>query len=172
MQVELSSTLEDYLEAIFRIEKRKRVARVRDISKALGVAKSTVNAALKSLARKGMIDYEPYELVGLTEQGRRRAGDIVASHLIIRHFLEDVLALDAEKAEEIACEMEHAVDRVALERFVCFLAFIEKGGSGTSRWIDEFHDFISAGATGKSCRECMNEYMKAVRSEINGDEPG
>ena len=84
MPVELSSTLENYLEAIFRIEKRKRVARVRDISQALGVAKSTVNAALKSLARKGMIDYEPYELVGLTEEGRRRAGDIVASHLIIR----------------------------------------------------------------------------------------
>ena len=170
MQVELSSTLEDYLEAIFRIEKRKRVARVRDISKALGVAKSTVNAALKSLARKGMIDYEPYELVGLTDEGRRRAGDIVVSHLIIRHFLEDVLALDAGKAERIACEMEHAVDREALERFVCFLAFMEREENGKSRWIDQFHDFISEGATGKSCRECMSEYMKAVRSEVDGHE--
>ncbi len=47
-EVKLSSTLEDYLEAIFRIEKEKRAARVRDISQYLGVAKSTVNAALKA----------------------------------------------------------------------------------------------------------------------------
>lgn len=171
MEEELSSTLEDYLEAIFRIEKRKRVARVRDISRALSVAKSTVNAALKSLARKGMIDYEPYELVGLTEEGRKRAGDIVISHTIIRHFLEDVLSLDAERAESIACEMEHAVDREALERFVCFLAFVKSGRHGRGRWLDEFHDFISEGSMGKSCRECINEYMRALHSEVDGDDP-
>ena len=50
VQKELSSTLEDYLEAIFRIEKKKRAARVRDIAGRVGVTKSTVNAALKSLA--------------------------------------------------------------------------------------------------------------------------
>lgn len=171
MQEELSSTLEDYLEAIFQIEKRKRVARVRDISKALGVAKSTVTAALKSLAKKGMIDHEPYELISLTEEGRKRAEDIVISHLIIRHFLEDVLAFDGERAERIACEMEHAVDRDALDRFVCFLAFVKRSSPGKGRWIDEFRDFIEEGHVGRSCRECISEYMSTVRSEIDGDHP-
>jgi DNA-binding MarR family transcriptional regulator len=47
----LSSTLEDYLKAIFSLEKKKRTARVRDIAQHMGVSKSTVSAALKSLAR-------------------------------------------------------------------------------------------------------------------------
>ena len=63
MDKELSSTLENYLEAIFRIEKKKRAARVRDISQHVGVSKSTVSAALKSLASKKLIEYEPYELI-------------------------------------------------------------------------------------------------------------
>jgi DtxR family Mn-dependent transcriptional regulator len=97
MQKELSSTLEDYLEAIFRIENKKRTARVRDISSRLNVAKSTVNAALKSLAGKKLINYEPYELIVLTEKGREKASSIVRSHQIIRHFMQEILALDEER---------------------------------------------------------------------------
>ena len=56
MEDKLSSTLEDYLEAIFRLEKTKRTARVRDIAQTVGVSKSTVSAALKSLAGKNLVD--------------------------------------------------------------------------------------------------------------------
>ena len=62
---ELSSTLEDYLEAICRLEQEKGFARVRDIARALGVANSTATAALQALSKKGLINYEPYEPVTL-----------------------------------------------------------------------------------------------------------
>jgi DtxR family Mn-dependent transcriptional regulator len=165
MQKELSSTLEDYLEAIFRIEKKKRAARVRDIASHLGVAKSTVSAALKSLAGKKLINYEPYELIMLTEKGREKATDIVMSHQIILHFLKDVLALNEERAEHIACRMEHAVDREVIERFVCFLAFINTTGEKRGRWIDEFRRFVRDGSKDKSCKDCIKEYMDAHQSE-------
>jgi DtxR family Mn-dependent transcriptional regulator len=166
MQRELSSTLEDYLEAIFRIESRKRAARVRDISNHLGVAKSTVSAALKSLAEKELIDYEPYELAVLTEKGREKALRIVMNHQVLRYFLEDVLVLEEKRAEDIACRMEHAVDREVIERFVCFLAFINNSGQKRKRWIDEFRCFIREGSGGKSCKDCVKEYMDTLQSEI------
>jgi DtxR family Mn-dependent transcriptional regulator len=168
MGKELSSTLEDYLEAIFRIENRKRAARVRDISSHLGVAKSTVSAALKNLAEKELIDYEPYEIAVLTEKGREKALRIVMSHQVLRYFLEDVLAVEEERAEDTACRMEHAVDREVIERFVCFLAFINNTGQTSKKWIDEFRRFIKEGSEGKSCKHYVKEYMDALHAEISG----
>ena len=163
----LSSTLEDYLEAIFRIEKVKRAARVKDISHYLGVAKSTVNAALKSLATKGLIDYEPYQLIMLTKKGCERAKEIVIYHEVMRHFLQDVLALDEERAERIACEMEHAVDRDVIERFACFLAYIENLGAEAGAWIHEFREVVGKRPQGKACKMIVKKYMERLQPKIN-----
>jgi DtxR family Mn-dependent transcriptional regulator len=163
----LSSTLEDYLEAIFRIEKEKRAARVKDISSYLGVAKSTVNAALKSLVAKGLIDYEPYQLIILTKNGRERATDIVIYHEVMRHFLHDILALDEQRAEYIACEMEHAVDRDVIERFACFLAFVENLDSKQTSWINTFREVVAEKPQGKTCATIVQEYMKTLRPKID-----
>lgn len=159
MGEKLSSTLEDYVEAIYRLERDKRTARVRDIAERVGVAKSTVNAALKSLASKGLVEYEPYELIVLTEAGREAAADIVTSHEILRHFLQDVLMLDSEQAEESACKMEHAVDRPVIERFACFLAFVHRNVGVKDSWIDDFRESIRNGPDDQTCRDCTKECM-------------
>lgn len=166
MDKELSSTLEDYLEAIFRLEKKNRAARVRDIAHHIGVSKSTVSAALKSLAGKRLIDYQPYELIALTPEGRNRAAAIVLNHYIISRFLQDVLALGRQRAERIACEFEHAVDQEAIERFGCFLAFVEKSSAEGADLLDQFKHFIQEGSEAKICRELFREYRKKIEAEL------
>jgi DtxR family Mn-dependent transcriptional regulator len=165
MDKELSSTLEDYLEAIFRIETEKRAARVRDIARYVGVSKSTVSAALKSLAGKNLIEYEPYELIVLTPEGRNRAATIVMNHYIISHFLQSVLALNRDTAERIACEFEHAVDQEAIERFACFLAFVRRSATDGSDLLDEFRRFLSEGPEHRICQELIDEYRQRIEME-------
>jgi DtxR family Mn-dependent transcriptional regulator len=167
MEKELSSTLEDYLEAIFRLEKKKRTARVRDIAQNVGVSKSTVSAALKSLAGKKLIEYEPYELILLTPEGREKAATIVMNHYIISHFLQSVLALSRQRAERIACEFEHAVDQEVIERFVCFLAFVEKSSAAGAQLLDEFKRFLGQGSEERICRELFQEYRERIEAEID-----
>lgn len=167
MENKLSSTLEDYLEAIFRLEKKNRTARVRDIAQYVGVSKSTVSAALKSLASKKLIQYEPYEFILLTEEGREKAATIVLNHYIISHFLQSVLALSRERAERIACGFEHAVDQEAIERFVCFLAFIEKPSSAGEQLLREFRLFLNKGSEARICREFFPEYRARIEAEID-----
>jgi len=162
---ELSSTLEDYLETIYRIEKKKRVARPRDISRAQNVAGSTVTAALQSLAQKGLINYEPYEVITLTEDGRKRADQLFVRHNIIEDFLKNILGLEAERAAATACDMEHAVDQEALECFVCFLAFMKRHSPDAAKWLDDFRHFVDEGVNGRSCKECVKEYMKELRQK-------
>jgi len=170
----LSSTLEDYLEAIFRIEKENRAARVKDISHFLGVAKSTVNAALRSLAGKDLIDYEPYQLITLTKKGRERATEIVIYHEVMRHFLQDILALEEERAEYIACEMEHAVDRDVIERFACFLAFLENLEGKQISWLKDFHKVAGKIPEGKACGPIIKQYMERIQPKIDfaWEQPG
>jgi Mn-dependent DtxR family transcriptional regulator len=56
----LSVTLENYLEAIFELSGREggAGARLTDIAERLSVTKATANAAMASLAEKGMVKNE------------------------------------------------------------------------------------------------------------------
>ncbi len=160
---ELSSTLEDYLEAIYRIESEKRVARPRDICNAQGVAASTVTSALQSLADKGFINYEPYEVITLTQQGRERAEKLVMGHRIIRDFLENILGLERERADRTACGMEHALDAEGLERLICFLAFMKRHSAAGKQCIEDFRGFVEEDSDGESCEECVEQYIESVK---------
>ena len=159
MKNRLSSTLEDYLEAIYRLESQNRAARVRDIANYLGVAKSTVNAALKSLSAKGLIAYEPYQLIILTERGKEQALEIVLYHEVMRHFLSDILAIDRERAERVACEMEHAVDRDVIERFVCFLALMENSDGEEESWIHKFREIVTDKPQNDESNRIIKQYL-------------
>ncbi len=71
--VELSESLEDYLEAIYHLVAEKQVARSRDIATRLRVGRSSVTGALQALSEKGLVNYEPYEAITLTRGGRAAA---------------------------------------------------------------------------------------------------
>ncbi len=165
MAAELTSTLEDYLETIYQLEEQKRVARPRDISESQGVARSTVTAALQSLSEKGLINYEPYELITLTEEGRAQAKMLNNRHLIIHDFLENILGLDSETAEETACGMEHAVGEEALERFTCFIAFMKRCSSGGTQCLEQFRDFVEASSDEQQCGDWVERYSDGLMEE-------
>jgi Mn-dependent DtxR family transcriptional regulator len=65
----LTFTMENYLEAIYELSSDKEGARVSDIAKRLGVSKASTNSAIVSLADKGLINYEKYKEIFLTDKG-------------------------------------------------------------------------------------------------------
>lgn len=169
MTKKLSATLEDYLGVVLRCQRKKRFARVSDIATTLGIAKSAVTAALQSLSSKNLINYQPYEPVTLTAEGEQQAEDILVRHRIILDFLKNVLAIDAEEADSIACEMEHAINAAALEKFVCFLAFIGTRSGKGKTWLTEFQRFTRSGAEGRTCKVCIKEYLRKARDEMESE---
>ena len=156
----LSPTLEDYLEVVLRFQRKKHFARVSDISKAMEVGKSAVTAALKSLSKKGLVNYQSYEPVTLSREGQQRAEQILLRRRIIKDFLKKVLDVKKNRAESTAGKMEHTIDKEVLDRFVCFLAFISTFRSKGKTWREEFVQFIKKGAGSLSCRQCIDEYLK------------
>ncbi len=74
--------LEDYLRAIYCIERTQKVAWPKDISAPQAAASSTVTVTFQSLAERGMVNYEPYELITLTDEGHERAEQLAVRHRI------------------------------------------------------------------------------------------
>ena len=107
--MKLTPSLEDYLEAILQLEKKNRVARVKDIAEKLSVQMPSVTGALKNLKSKGMIEYEKNSFINLTPKGNEIARRILSKHEILTAFLEQTLQLNPKLAEEEACKIEHSI---------------------------------------------------------------
>ena len=53
----MTSSLEDYLEAVFILSKQKGNVRLTDIAEFLGVSKPRVNRAIKTLTQNGFLEH-------------------------------------------------------------------------------------------------------------------
>jgi DtxR family Mn-dependent transcriptional regulator len=154
--VDLSENLEDYLETILELEKTQKVARVKDIAEMRGVLRGSVTGALKSLAEKGLINYEPYSFITLTRKGTAVAGEINRRHRVIKNFLTHVLQLDPQIAEDNACRMEHAMDRAAVDRMVAFIDYMETCPRTDASWIQGFARHRQGKSDSRpDCKDCM-----------------
>lgn len=114
--LELTKSNEDYLEAIGLLSEKNGTAQVRDIAEMLKVKMPSVTSAVKQLADMGLVEYTQYAPVKLTPQGRRIAGKIIVSHGILFDFLREELALPEERANEVACQIEHIMTFEEIEK--------------------------------------------------------
>lgn len=130
----LSESLEDYLEAIMRIEEEKSAVRPKDIASALHVSPPSVTAALQNLAARGLVNYQPYDLVTLKPRGRKLARDVIRRHEGLQRFFTDILRIDPEEADHIACSMEHAMPSHVMDRLLEFIDFVGKSPHGGLIW--------------------------------------
>ena len=128
----ISAKLEDYLEAIFGIVAENRVARVSDIAARMGVQMPTVTGALKHLAEHGLVNYEPYQYVTLTDRGIEIARNTTRRHRVLKRFMTDVLGLSDETAEQDACGMEHAVSQETLDGLSGLLESVDQSRTADS----------------------------------------
>jgi len=163
--INLSASLEDYLEAIFQIVREKQAVRAKDIGKRLKVARSSVTGALHALADRELIHYAPYDVITLTETGRTVAEDVVRRHEVLCEFFVKILSVDQAEADAAACKMEHAIPRNILERFVEFVEFVDRCPRGGAKWIHGFGYYCKNDKQTGNCQRCVELVLDEVRSK-------
>lgn len=136
----VSASAQDYLEAIFRITSRRRVARSKEIAEALGVTKSSVTTALKQLSASGLVNYDPYSYVTLTEAGEDIGRSVEERHQFLATFLETVLGVDPERADQNACRIEHVLDEEVYSRLTAFARYLADKGITSESWQERAAD--------------------------------
>ena len=165
-QTKLSASLEDYLETILDLEHQHKVARVKDIADKLGVLRGTVSGMLKTLAAKNLIQYEPYSFITLTSKGTRIAKEISRRHAVIKNFLQNILLMDDDKANENACRMEHAMDKEAIDRLVQFIDYIQYCPRTGQDWIDAFVNYFRRNEHQQAdCRQCLEDCVARYQQD-------
>lgn len=117
----LSASLEDYLEVIYETINEKQGVKAIDISRRLGVGRSSVSDALKTLANKKLVNYGRYDVLSLTAEGEKIAKQVIVKHSILYDFFTNVLNLSPYEANENACRIEHVISEDAFEGFVNFM---------------------------------------------------
>lgn len=102
-----SPTVENYLKALLALSRDTGEVNVTDLSAAVGVSKPAANGMVKSLAAQGLVTYERYRPLVLTERGRRAAALIVRKHRLTEMYLVDQMGFGWEEVHAIAEQVEH-----------------------------------------------------------------
>ncbi|TVR02798.1 MAG: metal-dependent transcriptional regulator [Spirochaetaceae bacterium] len=161
---DLTESLEMYLKTIYLIELRKRAARVTDIAHDLGVIASSVTGALRTLSKRGLINYAPYDIITLTDEGLVVAKEIMKKYGAMRDFLIKVLGIEESAAEEEACHMEHRMSEVVFQRLLHFVKYYETCPVEKVRWNEELGYFCSR--EDLDCEHCVQHVRIAAPKKI------
>ena len=113
---EISSTTEEYLEAIYKLQERNGAAKTTRLAEQLKVALGTITNTIESMEKQSLVIHEPYKGVKLTARGRKMALDVVRRHRLSERLLTDVLRLEWSKAHDAACKLEHVFADKELSR--------------------------------------------------------
>ncbi len=166
----LTPVMEDYLEAIFDLDKEKKVVRVKDIAKRMHVKMPTVTSMLKTLSERGLVNYERYEYVELTKEGSGVGKEMRRRHGILLRFLTEVLKIDFETADEEACKMEHTLSGSTLDSLTDFMEFIQFCPRTGESWLQYFEEYREHGRIPGICKARSEIFSCEFRSQVESIE--
>lgn len=117
----LSSSMEDYLEMIYRLAINKGYTRISDLSIALNVQPPSASKMVQKLADLSYLQYQKYGIVELSEAGRLLGEYLLYRHEIIANFL-NMLGVKAGVLEETE-KIEHSLSKETVNKISCWLSF-------------------------------------------------
>ena len=122
---------EDYLINILRLTEGDGVVKTTELANYMKVSPASVTEMLKVLQKEGLVNYERYRGVSLTEEGNIRARDLRRKHHIMERFLTDILEIDHQDAHDQACAVEHSISDDAANKMCRMMGTKIDGDCGT-----------------------------------------
>lgn len=120
---ELTPSMEDYLEMIFRESAEAGYTRVHDLAARLNVQPPSVTKMMQKLAEKKLLSYEKYGIIQLTDEGRRLGKYFLVRHNTLKSFLQQ-LGIPQSTLQKDVEKMEHHISFAAFEALSAFLDFL------------------------------------------------
>lgn len=124
---EMSSSLEDYIEAVYSIYLQDNKVKAVEVARRLKVSRASTTEALQKLEQLGLINYGHYGAISITEAGVKKAKEVIKKHETLSDFFENILGVNHELAEETACKIEHVICAEVLERLEKHIEEIKNG---------------------------------------------
>lgn len=120
---QLTASMEDYLEMIYRLSKDTAFTRIHDLAAALNVQPPSATKMVQKLADIGVVNYEKYGMIILSKKGREIGEALLERHQIIEDFLK-LLGISGSVLEETE-KIEHTISSHTLECIADFVQFFK-----------------------------------------------
>jgi len=105
----LTQSTEEYLEAVFKLQRGDAPVTVKRLADELGVAPPSVSEMLGRLRAAGLV--EPHSDAGITlsPEGEQQGATLVRRHRLSERFLVDYLDMPWDAVHDEACKLEHVL---------------------------------------------------------------
>ncbi len=125
----LSPAVEDYLKTIYKLQENSPPAdegevhshaaatvATTEIAKAMDVSSASVTNMLKRLDQMGMVVYQSYRGVTLTDAGRKIALEIIRHHRLLELYLKEIMGYSWADLHDEAEHLEHHISEAFEDR--------------------------------------------------------
>lgn len=113
--ISLTSSMEDYLEAVLVLQQKHGYIRCVDVAGYLGVTKPSVSRAVKELSKKKCLLKKDDGTLSLTEQGRQIAQQIYEKHQFFTKQLIEA-GVPRDIAVQDSCRLEHVISETSFNK--------------------------------------------------------
>src|SRR3989304_8110565 len=151
----VSRSVEEYLEAVYKLTQNGKPATTTEISRSLEIAPASVTEMLKKLAEKAYVKYSPYVGATLTRRGLKIGEKTTRKHRLLERFLHDILNISKSTVHKQACEMEHSLSDQAEEALCRFLKYPDT-------YPDDAKTIPPCDLGFSSCAECLETHRKGL----------
>ncbi|HOL18300.1 MAG TPA: transcriptional regulator MntR [Bacillota bacterium] len=122
-QRQMTASMEDYLEMIYRLSKNEGYVRVQQLADHLHVQAPSVTKIVQKLAAAGLLDYQKYGLIQLTEKGKTMGSFLLERHMVIENFLR-IIGVDEELILKDTEMIEHHLSTNAVQKIKLLFQFM------------------------------------------------
>ena len=132
---QLTSAMEDYLEMICRNSEQENFMRMNKLAELLNVKASSASKMVQKLGELGMLKYEKYGIIILTEDGKELGRYLLYRHKVIEDFLK---AIGIKESLLIETELiEHNISPNTLKKIRMLYEFLT-GSPEILKKLEEF----------------------------------
>ncbi|MFC1976309.1 DtxR family transcriptional regulator [Chloroflexota bacterium] len=117
----MSESIEMYLLRVALLQENEQPVPIPLLAQELSISPVSAHEMCRKLTDKGLIHYEPYKGVTLTEQGDALARRVLRRRHLWEVFFVDKLGFGPEEADEIACRFEHVTPDELADQLATFL---------------------------------------------------
>lgn len=112
----ISLAEENYLKKLLILSKETGEVSVNELSMELNIKMPTVNGMMKKLSEKGLVYFERYKPIRLTDEGRKAAAVVLRKHRLTETFLFEKMGFGWEQVHAIAEQLEHIQSPLFFEK--------------------------------------------------------
>lgn len=117
----MSETVEMYLVTAVLERKNDKPVPLSVLAERLSVSPVSANEMCHKMTERGLVEYQPYKGIVLTDEGEVLAQRVLNRRRIWDDFLQHHLGIEPQEADEIACQLEHITSDRLIEALGAYL---------------------------------------------------